>query len=74
MQKATSTSLHESRTCDAPLRCPHLPTPAGAVQVSCLLWAGARQANRVRQLYLASLLSQVGIVGWDGDARFVAAA
>ncbi|KAL4425508.1 hypothetical protein ABPG75_009524 [Micractinium tetrahymenae] len=30
----------------------------GTVQVSCLMWAGARQANRVRQLYLASLLSQ----------------
>ncbi|PRW59338.1 ATP-binding cassette transporter [Chlorella sorokiniana] len=31
---------------------------SGTLQFACLIWAGAAQANRVRRLYLASLLSQ----------------
>ncbi|KAI7841858.1 hypothetical protein COHA_004387 [Chlorella ohadii] len=31
---------------------------SGTLQFACLIWAGAAQANRVRGLYLASLLSQ----------------
>lgn len=31
---------------------------AGTLQFSCLMWGGAQQANRVRCLYLSSLLSQ----------------
>lgn len=39
--------------------CPSSRLPAGTLQFACLIWAGAAQANRVRRLYLASLLSQV---------------
>lgn len=51
-------------TVQAPSR-PHLlPTHrAGTLQVACLQWAGARQANRVRWRYLAALLAQVRRVG-----------
>ena len=38
---------------------------AGTLQFACLQWAGARQADRVRHLYLDALLRQVGLpVGW----------
>lgn len=43
-------------TCALPC-CPS--TSAGTFQFACLIWAGSRQANRVRRLYLTSLLSQV---------------
>lgn len=43
--------------------------PTGTLQFACLIWAGAAQANRVRRLYLASLLSQVrmSVEGWCLD-------
>ena len=46
----------EEGACGLP-RCPS--APAGTLQFACLIWAGSRQANRVRRLYLTSLLSQV---------------
>ena len=38
---------------------------AGTLQVACLQWAGARQANRVRRRYLAALLAQVRPAGGE---------
>lgn len=50
---------HSKPSIQLPPLCYCTLPPAGTLQFACLIWAGAAQANRVRRLYLASLLSQV---------------